>query len=333
MRRGLIILLALVMGIGTLVVLERLRPPPPEVAQPLSADIAHVLVYGLDLPRGSEIDEGSLRWQQQLRSAVPVDAITSPVADAPFPETIVGKPVRRDTLAGEWVRPGDLLERGAGFMALTLTPGMRAVGLSVTDQKLAGGFILPEDRIDLIHTVTGDFDGDGRQGGFSQTFLENIRVLAIGERPTSRTTFQTAEEQAAAAQQTNEIVMKGETITLEMTDEEAEILFSALASGQVSLALRAIEDHGPSRILSIAGFERAAPGQAPTSPAPTSPAPTGTAPTGTAPPGSDQGGTTDAALVQNTASAQQAVRIISGGGTSFVDVPRALQPEVSGPAP
>ena len=327
MRRSLIILLALVTGIGTLVVLERLRPPPPEVVQPLSAEILHVLVYGVDLPRGSEIDGASLRWQQQLRSAVPVDAVTSPVADAPFPETILGKPIRRDTMAGEWVRPDDLLESGAGFMALTLTPGTRAVGLSVTDQKLAGGFILPEDRIDLIHTVTGDFDGDGRQGGFSQTFLENIRVLAIGERPTSRTTFQTAEEQAAAAQQKNEIVMKGETITLEMTDVEAEILFSALASGQVSLALRAIDDHGPSRILSIAGFETTAPGQAPDDAAPANAA--SESPTA---PGTDQNGP-DAALAQGTAVAQQAVRIISGGGTSFVDVPRALRPEPSGPAP
>jgi pilus assembly protein CpaB len=327
MRRSLIVLLALATGIGTLVVLERLRPPPAEVVEPLSAEILHVLVYGLDLPRGSEIDESSLRWQQQLRSAVPVDAVTSPVAEAPFPETIVGKPIRRDAMAGEWVRPGDLLERGAGFMALTLTPGTRAVGLSVTDQKLAGGFILPEDRIDLIHTVTGDFDGDGRQGGFSQTFLENIRVLAIGPRPTSRTTFQTAEEQAAAAQQTNDIVMKGETITLEMTDEEAEILFSALASGQVSLALRAIDDHGPSRILSIAGFETTAPGQAPADSASATATPDSPTAMGT-----DQN-EPDAALAQSTTVAQQAVRIISGGGTSFVDVPRARMPEPSGPAP
>ena len=53
--------------------------------------------------------------------------------------------------------------------------------------------------------------------------------------------------------------MTGDTITLEMTEEEAEVLFSALASGQVSLALRSIDDHGPSRVVSILGFEKPEP--------------------------------------------------------------------------
>lgn len=312
MRRLLIILVALVAGVGTLGLLELSRPTPvTEPTEITQTDTVRALVFNRDMPRGTIIDASSLIWQEQLRSAVSATTLTSETEDAPYPSDIVGKLVRRDVLAGEIVRPDDLVDRASGFMALTLTPGTRAVGLSVTAQKLDGGFILPEDRIDLIHTVSGDFDRDGRAGSFSQTILENIRVLAIGDTPTSRVTFQTPDQQENAASRTAEINMTGDTITLEMTEEEAEVLFSALASGQVSLALRSIDDHGPSRVVSILGFEKPEPPapepvvltpeppQQPAEPAPVEIEPQESEPM---PP-------------------KRSVRVISGGQTTIVDVP------------
>lgn len=312
MRRLLIILVALVAGVGTLGLLELSRPTP--VTEPTEITQTHtvrVLVFNRDMPRGTIIDASSLIWQEQLRSAVSPTTLTSETEDAPYPSDIVGKLVRRDVLAGEIVRPDDLVDRASGFMALTLTPGTRAVGLSVTAQKLAGGFILPEDRIDLIHTVSGDFDRDGRAGSFSQTILENIRVLAIGDTPTSRVTFQTADQQENAASRTAEINMTGDTITLEMTEEEAEVLFSALASGQVSLALRSIDDHGPSRVVSILGFEK---------PEPPAPEPV------VLPPEPPQQPAEPAPVEIEPQESEpmppkRSVRVISGGQTTIVDVP------------
>ena len=312
MRRLLIILVALVAGVGTLGLLELSRPTPvTEPTEITQTDTVRVLVFNRDMPRGTIVDASSLIWQEQLRSAVSATTLTSETEDAPYPSDIVGKLVRRDVLAGEIVRPDDLVDRASGFMALTLTPGTRAVGLSVTAQKLAGGFILPEDRIDLIHTVSGDFDRDGRAGSFSQTILENIRVLAIGDTPTSRVTFQTADQQENAASRTAEINMTGDTITLEMTEEEAEVLFSALASGQVSLALRSIDDHGPSRVVSILGFEK---------PEPPAPEPV------VLPPEPPQQPAEPAAVEiepeeSEPAPPKRSVRVISGGQTTIVDVP------------
>ncbi len=312
MRRLLIILVALVAGVGTLGLLELSRPTPvTEPTEITQTDTVRVLVFNRDMPRGTIIDASSLIWQEQLRSAVSPTTLTSETEDAPYPSDIVGKLVRRDVLAGEIVRPDDLVDRASGFMALTLTPGTRAVGLSVTAQKLAGGFILPEDRIDLIHTVSGDFDRDGRAGSFSQTILENIRVLAIGDTPTSRVTFQTADQQENAASRTAEINMTGDTITLEMTEEEAEVLFSALASGQVSLALRSIDDHGPSRVVSILGFEK---------PEPPAPEPV------VLPPEPPQQPAEPAPVEIEPQESEpmppkRSVRVISGGQTTIVDVP------------
>lgn len=307
MRRILIVLFALTAGIVTLALLDTARPEPAlvDTSPAQESDTVQVLVYAQDLPRGTLIDAASLKWQEQLRSAVSLEAMTSETADAEFSHEVLNKLVRRDILQGEWIRQSDLLDEASSFMALTLAPGTRAVGLAVTTQKLAGGFILPEDKIDIIHTVTGDFDNDGRQGSISQTILENVRVLAVGDTPTSRVAFRTVEEQAVASQ--SDVNLKGDTITLQLTDDEAEVLFTALASGQVSLALRAIDDHGPSRIVSLVGFEGTAPAPKPEPqsllPEPPTEPLVALATEVTAPP------------------PKKLVRLISGGTTSFIDIP------------
>lgn len=108
----------------------------------------------------------------------------------------------------------------------------------------------------------------------------------------------------------SEVLLKGETITLEMSDAEAAVLFSAMASGQISLALRAMEDHGPSRILSTIGFEdpekAAKAAEAAKEPAPKAqPALPAPSPAPVAPPQT------------------QTVRIFKGGTPTYIEVPRA----------
>jgi pilus assembly protein CpaB len=316
MRRSLIALVALLAGAATFVMLQMTRAPEldAEITRPVS-DAVYVLVYARDLPRGTMIDETAVTWQQQLRNAIPAGAIVGGSAAGALPDVLKKRLLRRDVLAGEVLRPDLLVEGAASFMALALSPGMRAVALAATPQRLAGGFILPEDRINLIHTVTGDFDGDGKASSFSQTILENIRVLAVGETPTSRFAFQTMTEQDASASLQSEVMMKGETITLEMSDEEAAVLFSAQASGQISLALRAIEDHGASRIVSTVGFETS---EAPPKPEPVpQPLQAPVLPADTAPP--EPSPVAEALAPKEPTS--RTVRLIEGGTARFVDVP------------
>ncbi|WP_430463490.1 Flp pilus assembly protein CpaB [Tabrizicola sp.] len=277
MRRSQILLLALLSGVGTLALLQFTRSPEVVVQTVASSDRINVLVYSRDLPRGTLLDESSVRWQEQLISAAPADGVTSTASRPEVPPAFLDKLLRRDVLAGEAVSNSAIVDGIAGFMSMTLQPGRRAVGINVAAQQLAGGFILPEDRVDVIHTLREDTDGDGQDENVTRFILENLRVLAIGETPSTRTTARTADEQASQTINDSSNSLIGPTVTLEVSDEEAEVLFAALADGDISLALRALDDQGPSRIVPVETEETAAPAkpaaQTQTSAATSEPAP------------------------------------------------------------
>jgi pilus assembly protein CpaB len=110
-------------------------------------------------------------------------------------------------------------------------PGMRAVAIAITVESGAGGFLLPNDRVDVIltHDVTG---GSAPQKIFmADTILRDVRLLAID---------QSAEIAPGAETETQFKV--GKTATLELSPPHAELLQRAVASGTVSLVLRSLGD-------------------------------------------------------------------------------------------
>ncbi len=111
--------------------------------------------------------------------------------------------MRNPILAGEPIRREKLLKGSGGYMSAILPAGMRAVAISIDNRGAtsAGGFILPNDRVDVIKTVQSSSD-KGAGPATSEIILTNIRVLAIG---------QTIQER------NGEKVVTGETATLELT--------------------------------------------------------------------------------------------------------------------
>ena len=73
----------------------------------------------------------------------------------------------------------------AGFMAAMLTPGMRAVSIVISAESGAGGFILPNDRVDVI--LTRKFDGTPPRV-VAKAILSNVRVLAVDQTFTQQRT-------------------------------------------------------------------------------------------------------------------------------------------------
>ncbi|OYW99917.1 MAG: Flp pilus assembly protein CpaB [Bosea sp. 32-68-6] len=135
-------------------------------------------------------------------------------------------------LASEPIRREKLIKTdGTGFLSAVLPSGMRAVAIS-TDSRganTAGGFILPNDRVDVIVTVKGPaVEGEG-DTFMSDTILRNLRVLAIGQNVQERN---------------GEKVVVGETATLEVEPGQAESLFRAQKMGTLSLSLRSLKDAG-----------------------------------------------------------------------------------------
>lgn len=270
MKRPIILALALASGLATWALLSsQSGNRANDVATQPDVGTVEIVVFARDLQRGTFLSNDVLGWQRQLKESLPADALIRSGPDGGFPPQLKGKLLRNDVLKGEAVRQSSLLEGSASFMALAVTPGMRAVGVRVTPDKLAGGFILPDDRVDIVHTVVRDIDGDGISNGYSEIILQNIRILAVGQNPTRRNVFQTADEQAATDAQRTTTTAEGDTVTLEVNEAQAKILNSAAAVGQLSLALRAIEDHGTAQIGETTVASERAPAQA----APVQPAP------------------------------------------------------------
>jgi pilus assembly protein CpaB len=106
---------------------------------------------------------------------------------------------------------------------------MRAISTEISPETGAGGFILPNDRVDVILSKR-DKNPD-RSGASdivnSEIILSNVRVLAIDQMPKEKD---------------GQNVVVGKTVTLELRPEQAETLARARQSGTLALALRSIAD-------------------------------------------------------------------------------------------
>ena len=216
---------ALMMGGG--------EPPPPAAPPPVVQTIptSEVPVAAGDLPMGQTLRPTDLRWQSWPADMVPSSYITRSGNPGAL-EQAAGSIARSNFLSGEPIRRERLIKAdGSGFMSAILPPGMRAVAISIDTRGAtsAGGFILPNDRVDVLRTFR-DEDASRSGGGdvhLTETILSNIRVLAIG---------QTVQERSG------DKVVSGETATLELTPSQAETVTLAQKIGQLSLVLRSLAD-------------------------------------------------------------------------------------------
>jgi pilus assembly protein CpaB len=135
-------------------------------------------------------------------------------------------------------------ESGAGLSA-TIPEGMRAVSVSVNDVVGVAGFVTPGTMVDVL--VTGNSVGIGGGGSVTRTILENIKVLAAGQKM----------EQDREGKPENVPV-----ITLLVTPEDAGKLTMAATEGKIQLALRNTVDTkstSPSPVLQSNLFSGGAP--------------------------------------------------------------------------
>lgn len=212
---------------------------PVAVERPDAIPTQEVLVAAAPTARGDELGPANLAWTAWPDSALGEGMILR--ADQPDAlETHTGWIARSPLLSGEPLRIERLAEGRGGLMSLMVTPGMRAAALRVSAESGAGGFIMPNDRVDIIHTVTRDVDHDGDEEPVSTTIIRNVRVLAVD---------QIAEDGEAGA------AVVAETATLELTLEQVELLTTASNSGRLSLALRSIADFGETEFGDIAYLE------------------------------------------------------------------------------
>lgn len=203
-------------GGGTKHAEARVAPEPGEIAQ--------VLVAATRLDPGRSLLAEQVRWQAWPVKAINPSFIRNNGRMNPA-AIVAGMVVRAPMVEGEPVTAAKVVKsESAGFMAATIAPGMRAVSIPVSVASVAGGFILPNNRVDIILTVVTN---DTPRRGLTRTVLSDVRVLAIDQ---------------AADNKDQKAVSDVKTVTLEVTPEQARSVASAQAMGTLSLALRSLGD-------------------------------------------------------------------------------------------
>jgi pilus assembly protein CpaB len=203
------------------------KPAPAE--QVVQLPTVDVLVAKSDIGLGQALTPNDLQWQSWPASTAGSTFIRR--NDRPDATTqLVGSIARAPFIAGEPIREAKLVKAdGSGFMAAILPTGMRAISTEISPETGAGGFILPNDRVDVLLTRREKNSNPSVAADIvhSEILLANIRVLAIDQAPKEK-------------DGQNSVV--GKTVTLELKPEQAATLAAARQAGTLSLALRSIAD-------------------------------------------------------------------------------------------
>jgi len=236
MKAARILVLVVALGAGGLAAFlasrpEKAVPPPAPVA---AMDTVDILVAANDIPLGQVLAPADVKWQVWPTAAAGPNFIRK--SDKPDAvKDVVGSIVRTPFVVGEPIREAKLIKgNGSGFMAAILPSGMRAISTEISPETGAGGFILPNDHVDVILSRR-DKEAEKAAGvelHTSEIILSNVRVLAIDQ------TIQEKDGQR---------VVVGKTATLELSPRQAETLALSRQQGTLTLALRSIADsNGPS---------------------------------------------------------------------------------------
>lgn len=209
--------------------------PAPALPVAEKLPTVEVLVAKSDIQLGQAVKAEDLQWQtwpQATASSAFIRRDNRPDAQT----QIAGSIARVPLMQGEPIREQKLVKAdGSGFMAAILPSGMRAVSTEISAETAAGGFILPNDRVDIVLTRRlKNPDGGNTNsptGGndlvLSEVILTNIRVLAIDQAPKEKD---------------GQNAVVGKTVTLELKPDQVATLSAARQGGTLTLALRSIAD-------------------------------------------------------------------------------------------
>src|SRR3989475_3181487 len=230
MNTARIVVLAIAIGAGGIAAyLASGSDDKPAPAQPVAQlQTVDILVAKSDIGLGRSVKPDDLQWQT-WPAATASSSFISRASKADAIKEITGSIARSPFTAGEPIREQKLVKAdGSGFMAAILPAGYRAVSTEISPETGAGGFILPNDRVDVLLTKREkNPDGKGPDISNSEVILTNVRVLAIDQAPKEKEGINT---------------LVGRTVTLELKPEQAETLARARQNGTLALALRSITD-------------------------------------------------------------------------------------------
>ena len=183
----------------------------------------NVLVASESLPVGARLNPEVVAWAPWPKGSI----IEGYITDQNRPdarESLNGAIARLPIFNGEPIRQEKIADSSNRIMSSLLPSGKRAVATEISVATGAGGFVLPNDRVDVIMVRKGD------AGAYlTETVLSNVRVLAIDQQ------IQENPDGSKSA--------IGTTATLELTPDQTKVIMVAQQMAErLSLALRSVAD-------------------------------------------------------------------------------------------
>lgn len=198
--------------------------PAPE---PVAAPTVEVLVAKTAIGVGQRVTADLVEWTAWPEASVRSEFVTATAAPEAIAE-MEGSVVRGEIAAGEPILEAKLVEPNGSYLAGVLEQGMRGVSVPITAAMASGGFVAPNDRVDVL--VTRTFEARR----VTETILRNVRVLALNGQ---------LGQERAEGEELREGTFAGEILaTLELNAPQSELLVNAAATGQITLVLRSIAD-------------------------------------------------------------------------------------------
>jgi pilus assembly protein CpaB len=194
---------------------------------------SEILVAAATLPAGTLLRAKDLNWQptnrrepdQIFRAAGGLGNTTLEI-DQQLRTEVYGAALRIGLATGESIRRDGIVKPGdRDFLQVVLSPGARAIAIPVTTGGASTGLLYPGDRVDVVLTQSFKNDSLLARRSVSETVVQSLRVLAVD---------------AIDPKLTGAGNGFGRTVTLEVTQEQAEKINVAVELGKLSLTLRSI---------------------------------------------------------------------------------------------
>jgi pilus assembly protein CpaB len=230
-RQIIVLGVALIAALGALFVVRTMAGSrQKEQVVATVADVGpRVLVAARDVAAGIALQPADLEWRVWAQTSLS-PAFIEEKEDARAVETFTGAVTRQALVAGEPIVSERVVQPGAqGFMAAILKPGWRAVAIAISAESAVAGFIMPNDRVDVILTRKVQMNGGASEEARSDIILQDVRVLAIEEH------FRQPSGDDA------DDPIRGDVATLELSPRDSETLALADELGDITLALRGVE--------------------------------------------------------------------------------------------
>ncbi|MDP3740543.1 MAG: Flp pilus assembly protein CpaB [Hyphomonadaceae bacterium] len=236
--RLIILLVAAGAAIASVFLIKSIQQPAPAVAaaaEPVKREVPtkQLLVARHAIPIGKFITADDLKWQEWPANGA-TGSFIEQKAEPEALEKMAGAVARFEMVEGEPItlskatHPGD-----ASSMAAMLNPNMIASAVEIAPETAAGGFIQPNDRVDVILTrqMPAGVSGPNTVSAYrADLILANVRILAIDG------------VYGPAPEEGREPLLIGTRATLELTQQDSTLLSAAKKAGDLSLTLRSITD-------------------------------------------------------------------------------------------